>query len=386
MDEASLLELMSQTQKLKNLCLRDTHLTDIALYNFSGSSLEMLDVSNTKISSTAVAHIARRNPGLKCLEARGCRNLHQQEKTEGARFSSSCMCSELITELGRTCILEEIAIGWGFAYSSLEVLSSAVTSLRAIAVGLGGSLGEGALKLLPTLCPLLESLILQFQVISDCIIANIMKSQKHLQVVALCYCFGDISMSSFRFSVPNLRKLRLERVTPWMTNNDLFTLTQNCVNIIEISLVGCMLLDAGAQQIISFGWPGLISLRLEDCGEVTANGVCSLSNCIALEELLLRHNGPGICKNFILDAASKMPMLRQISLDLCDASEGDFDIPDLYNRCFLSTVKIARCKSQKCALSLQQVQEARGRPVHKETLVLAWSSRHLARTVVKERL
>lgn len=121
-------------------------------------------LTNLQISSTAVAHIARRNPGLKCLEARGCRNLHQQEKTEGARFSSSCMCSELITELGRTCILEEIAIGWGFAYSSLEVLSSAVTSLRAIAVGLGGSLGEGALKLLPTLCPLLESLILQFQV------------------------------------------------------------------------------------------------------------------------------------------------------------------------------------------------------------------------------
>lgn len=40
---------MSQTQVLKSLCLRGTDLADQALYNFLGSSLEMLDVSNTKV-------------------------------------------------------------------------------------------------------------------------------------------------------------------------------------------------------------------------------------------------------------------------------------------------------------------------------------------------
>jgi len=40
---------MSQTQVLKNLCLRGTYLVDQALYNFKGSSLEMLDVSDTKV-------------------------------------------------------------------------------------------------------------------------------------------------------------------------------------------------------------------------------------------------------------------------------------------------------------------------------------------------
>lgn len=47
--ELSLQELMSQTHVLKSLCLRGTYLVDQALYNFKGSSLEMLDVSNTKV-------------------------------------------------------------------------------------------------------------------------------------------------------------------------------------------------------------------------------------------------------------------------------------------------------------------------------------------------
>ena len=47
--ESSLLELMSQAQVLKSLCLRWTDLVDQALYNFVGSSLEMLDVSDTKV-------------------------------------------------------------------------------------------------------------------------------------------------------------------------------------------------------------------------------------------------------------------------------------------------------------------------------------------------
>lgn len=49
-EETSLLKIMSQMQKLKTLCLRDTNLDDGALCSFGGSSLEMLDVSNTKVN------------------------------------------------------------------------------------------------------------------------------------------------------------------------------------------------------------------------------------------------------------------------------------------------------------------------------------------------
>lgn len=79
-------------------------------------------------------------------------------------FSSSYSCRELHNEIGRTCVLEEIALGWGFSYSSLEALKPAVTSLRKITVGLGGSLGEDGLRKLPTISPMLESIILYFQV------------------------------------------------------------------------------------------------------------------------------------------------------------------------------------------------------------------------------
>ncbi|XP_071722552.1 BTB/POZ domain-containing protein FBL11-like [Rutidosis leptorrhynchoides] len=75
---------MSQAYKLKNLCLRETEVVDNCLLNFSGSSLEDLDVSNTKVSTAAVAYVIARNSSLKCLKARGCNNLHLQ--TEGEFF------------------------------------------------------------------------------------------------------------------------------------------------------------------------------------------------------------------------------------------------------------------------------------------------------------
>lgn len=87
--------------------------------------------------------------------------------------------------------------------------------------------------------------ILSLQVISDSIMDRIMTSLRQLRALALCYCLGDISISSFKFSLPNLRKLRLERVTPWMTNDDLVILTQHCANLVELSLLGCTLLNAG---------------------------------------------------------------------------------------------------------------------------------------------
>lgn len=127
--------------------------------------MESYFVLNWQISGAALAHIVVANPALKCLNARGTKNLMQQERnTNGAKPSSLYSCRELYTELGRKCILGEISLGWGFSCFSLEDLKPAIMSLRAITVGLGGSLGEDALRLLPTTCPMLEEIILYFQV------------------------------------------------------------------------------------------------------------------------------------------------------------------------------------------------------------------------------
>ncbi|KAK4281625.1 hypothetical protein QN277_013094 [Acacia crassicarpa] len=385
----SLLKLMSQMQLLRGLCLRGTDIVDQALDNFPGSSLEALDVSDTEISGAALAHTIHRNPNLKCLKVRGCSNLFQEKnRTEEREYVFSCLHEELCSKLGKMCKLEEFEFGWGFSSLSLKTMEPALMTLQRINVGLGGMLGEDALRKLPAICPMLETITFRFQVISDSIVENIATSLTNLQELALCNCFGDMSISSFKFVSQNLKKLRLQRVTPWMTNYDLDILTQNCQNLVEISLSGCPLLNSDSQHIISRGWPGLISIHLEECGGITANGVSSLFDCKAIEDLQLRHNGPGLKKNFIFDAALKIPMLRKLSLDICDASEGDFDLPQTNaDRYFLSSLKIARCKYRRCAFDLPAPARRVGsRSVHVETLVFVWNSRDLTRAVVKERL
>ncbi|XP_065855881.1 BTB/POZ domain-containing protein FBL11-like isoform X2 [Euphorbia lathyris] len=373
-DENSLRDLLSKTQTLKRLCLRGTHLVDDALYSFSSSSLEFLDVSQTMISGDALAHIVNFNPALKCLNTKDCKNLSQHGSNNSGLADSH---RELFSELGNKCKLEKIVLGWGISWLSLEALKPAITSLKEIQIGLGGSLNEDALRLLPTTCPMLESVVLYFQMLSDTIVINIM-ALKHLRELGLCYCSGDISISSFRNCFPNLTKLRLERVAPWMTNNDLDVLILNCVNLVEFALVGCRLLNPDSLRIISNGWPGLTSIHLEDCGEVTKTKVSCLYNCRALEDVLLRHNGKGIYRFFIIVAAKKLPLLRRLSLDTCDATDGEFEIPDCEQRGMLSTVKITRCfiNPEKSYRTVE----------HKDTLVLEWSSKNCTKTVVEERL
>ena len=87
--------------------------------------------------------------------------------------------------------------------------------------------------------------------ISDTVIVNLLGTLRNLQALSLCYCIGDVSPLSWKHSVPSLRKLKLERVTPWMTNDDLALLTQNFSNLVELSLIGCMHLGAGQYAFLT---------------------------------------------------------------------------------------------------------------------------------------
>ncbi|KAK9153752.1 hypothetical protein Sjap_001232 [Stephania japonica] len=377
LDVASLKHLMSHICMIRNLCVRGTVLVDDVLFSFSGSSLEMLDISDTMVSSAAVTYVIKRNPGLRCFKSIDSRNLCATE------LSNGCLRAEqLYVEMGELCNLEDVAFGWGFSSLSLIGLGSAMRSLRAMTVGLGASLNECVLMELSNTCPLLELLVLKFQIISDDIVKSIVESLRHLQVLGICCCLGELSSLNIFSGGPggtNLRKLSLLRMTPWMENDDLVVLTQNCTGLIELQLSGCNLLNSDSQKIISRGWPGLISLDLEDCGEVTSKGINALFECKAIEVLSLRHNGRGIPRSFIIDAASKMPMLRKLALDSCDANEGDFKRPSYEEKFFLSIVTIAECKQEMCAFNF-------GQSVHKKSVVLEWNSKWCRTTIVKERL
>ncbi|KAJ6831516.1 BTB/POZ domain-containing protein FBL11 isoform X1 [Iris pallida] len=382
-DHKSMSQLMSHTYMLHILRLRDTCVVDDALYEFMGSNLESLDVSETMISAQALTYIIKRNPLLRYVSATSCRNLQKHESNGLASIGGSSS-EDLFSELGKNYILEEVALGWGFSSLELEKLKPAIGKLRAITMGLGASLDHHTLSVLPELCPLLESVVLNFQVISDNVVRSILESLKHLQVLSLCCCIGELSMLSFSLSMPMLRTLKLDWVTPSMTNTDLTILTQNCSKLVELSLSGCKLLDSNSQGIISSGWPGLTLIHLEDCGNVTADGVTLLFNCIALEDLLLRHNGRGIGRNFISDAASKLPLLRRIALDLCDACEGGFDSPSHAEGFYLSNVRLSCCMPRKCGFDIEGMKPFK--PIHKKTIVLEWNSRELRTTEVEERI
>ena len=74
---------------------------------------------------------------------------------------------------------------------------------------------------------------------------KLLETQRNLQALSLCYCMGDLSPFSLMYSMPTLRKLKLERVTPWMTNDHLTRMTHDFPAIIELSLVGCTHLNVG---------------------------------------------------------------------------------------------------------------------------------------------
>lgn len=119
----------------------------------------------SQISDAALSYVIHGNLSLKCLKAKGCKNLFQGDRSIERRDSSfSSLHEELQAELGTKCRLEEIAFGWGFSSFSLSALKPSLMFLKTINIGLGGMLGEEALRQLPVICPMLETIILYFQV------------------------------------------------------------------------------------------------------------------------------------------------------------------------------------------------------------------------------
>ncbi|EMS61585.1 hypothetical protein TRIUR3_08581 [Triticum urartu] len=354
---AAMSQLVSNMNIVKSLCLRETSLADGALCNFVGSSLEYLDISET---------------------------VGEVQSTSGNKYG------RFLQEITSTCYLEDVEMGWAFCPVRVDDLIPSFSKVRRMTVGLGTTLPENILHALPEICPFLESLVLRFQVISDRVVRNLLESSTNLQVLCLHYCLGSLTSFSFQTMAPALRILRLQWVTPWITNDDLTILTQNC-NLVELSLSGCKLLDSSSQEIISSGWPNLACLQLEECGQITLDGVDSILDCKALEEVLLRHTGRGIGRTIITDAIRELPLLRKLALDLCDASEGGYDTPNVPEGKMMRSVRMSRCKKSAAAgrscFGEAPPSSSIPKPVqHRETIVLEWSSRQLTTTVVEERL
>uniref|UniRef100_J3L890 Uncharacterized protein n=1 Tax=Oryza brachyantha TaxID=4533 RepID=J3L890_ORYBR len=335
----------------------------------------------SNVSMVSLAPVIRRSSNLRCLRAAGCRNLLVEHGE--VDLMSGNIYGDFTQEITSNCCLEDVEMGWAFCPIRVTALIPSLSKVRKMTIGLGTTLGENILCALPEICPSLESLVLRFQMISDKVVRNLLESSMKLRVLCLYSCLGNLTSFSFQTKAPALRILRLERITPWMTNDDLAVLIQN-YNLVELSLSGCQLLDSSSQELISSGWPNLTCLHLEECGQITLDGVSSILNCKALEDLLLRHTGKGIGRTIITDAISELPLLRKLALDLCDASEEGYDSPNNPVGKMIRAVRMSRCKSARSCFDLPS--EGSSKRVHKETIVLEWSSRQLRTTIVKERL
>lgn len=51
----------------------------------------------------------------------------------------------------------------------------------------------------------------------------------------------------------------------------------------------------------------------------------------------------------------------------------------------MRTITMSRCKSVRSCFELHREGSSNSKPVHKETIVLEWSSRQLRTTIVKEK-
>ncbi|CAD6234583.1 unnamed protein product [Miscanthus lutarioriparius] len=360
-DSAALSQLMSIISITKFLSLRETSLTDGALCKFVGSSLEYLDVSETVISMVSLAPVIRRNCKLNCLKTAGCRSLLLEcdnvENISGNKYG------DFLQEVGTTCCLEDVEMGWGFCPIRIEDLAPSFSKVRKMTIGLGTALAENVMCALPMICPFLESLILRFQVISDRVVRNLLESAVNLHVLCLHYCLGSLTSFSFQTKAPALRVLQLHWVTPWLTNDDLTILTENC-NLAELSLSGCKHLDSNSQDIISSGWPNLALLHLEECGKITVEGFL-LFSVVKLWKTSYYGTRYHYCGSWLWIYA--MPVKKN--------AEGKM----------IRSVRMSRCKTMKGSC-LEVARQGSSRPVHKDTVVLEWSSRRLTTTIVKERV
>ena len=104
-----------------------------------------------------------------------------------------------------------------------------------------------------------NKLTIYIQVISDRVVRNLLGSAVNLHVLCLHYCLGSLTSFSFQTKAPALRVLQLHWVTPWLTNDDLTILTENC-NLAELSLSGCKHLDSSKFTSKSSGSCNLVIL------------------------------------------------------------------------------------------------------------------------------
>ncbi|CAM6113165.1 unnamed protein product [Calypogeia fissa] len=402
--EEDLANVLRSQSALTHLDLGETNLTDAALSCFSGTLLQQLNVRETRVSGKALASVIRSNPELKILDIRGCKRacideydllVTERDNDTTTSLGGALSVPLVFQELGRLeTRVEDLKVGWRFSDSAQRALQPALLDLKNLSVGMGGTITDAALQNISEHSTSLEQLTLAFQVITEDGLIRFLDKANCLHTLELQYCLSQLSSRgidslSSRCS-SSLHTLKLERAAPWILDSDISLLSERCTRLSHLSLVGCRALTEESLKIIAKNWRGLTELKLEECNRITSEGAdLLLQSCGALEMLTLRHNGKGIAKDFIMDAMIQFPLLRHLSLDMCDSVANGFQTPNQVKG-VLNTLLIARCKAHHTSLFGPTAALDGYLPstvqYHKDTIVTQWNVDEAKLYIVKCRL
>ncbi|KAG0615275.1 hypothetical protein M758_5G028200 [Ceratodon purpureus] len=349
--------LLQALPLLTSLGLAFTKLDDMALSAFLGTSLRHLNLRETKVSGGVLSRILARNSNMKDLNIRGCTQL----AVHPFDFSLVQNTFEWVN----------VEAGWGLSDSTFSSFGFSSWKLRSLAVGVGGSISGHTLLCISEKCPELKRLSLCFQVISDEDLLRAirkLKSLHSLELQNMSHSSGNL-LREIASSLPDLKTLKLERVVPLLSDDDLILFSRSSTGLQSLSLLGCQQLTNVWLETVEHAWDGIRDLRLEDCQHLlTEDGSWRLLISLPMLEVLhLRHIGKMLPDNFIAEATRKRKEMSR-----------------------LNTVYINRCKSIKDAFHsgtpfTKTSSYYKGR-THKDTIVLEWNSVRLKESVVSERL
>ncbi|GJM91777.1 hypothetical protein PR202_ga08187 [Eleusine coracana subsp. coracana] len=148
------------------------------------------------------------------------------------------------------------------------------------------------------------------------------KNTCYLEDVEMGWGFCPILVEDLTPSFSKVRKMTVGLGTT-LADNVLHALPEICPFLESLVLRFQVISDSVVRNLLES------ATSLQECGKITLDGVSSIFNCKALEDVLLRHTGRGIGRGVVNDAVRELPLLRKLALDLCDASEGGYDIPNI---------------------------------------------------------
>ncbi|KAI5066163.1 hypothetical protein GOP47_0018787 [Adiantum capillus-veneris] len=329
----SISRLLKKTPFLKYLNLGYMRVDDSTLLSFGGTLLKKLNLRETEVTECSVAHILKWNQQLENLSVQGCKSISVSSALETAVAAHEDCASNML----KGSSLKHLALGWGFTDSVLKAWKSSLWCLQSLSLGLGGRISEGLLNTLFASSPHLEDLSLTFQMVSDTSLVSLLKNLPMLWSLELHHCLGDVSREIICSMPTTLTKLCLERGFAWMTDGDIELLSSSCKALTNVAFTGCPLLTPKSLRMMCKNWQGVTNFVLKECGTMTLDGGCCLFVCKALQQLTLRHSGPGLSKDFAECAHV------ELCLDICDSKDGGFNSIKADKKRSLVLLRFTRC-------------------------------------------